>query len=99
MFPLTAGVNAWAREKEFVATWPREVDFIVTSFALRVRQESMMRKHQITEILDEFPEEVDLKDFFYRLRLTERIETAERQFAAGETYSREEVKQMLKECL
>lgn len=58
-----------------------------------------MRKERIKEILDELPDEVDLKDLFYRLQLFEHIDIAEKQIAEGDVYSHEEVKQMLKELL
>ena len=58
-----------------------------------------MRKERIEQILDEYPDEVDVDDFSYRLCLIEKIEIAERQIAAGDVFSHEEAKQMLKEYL
>ena len=58
-----------------------------------------MQKERIEQILEEYPDEVDVHDFSYRLGLIEKIEIAERQIAAGDVYSHEEVKQILKEYL
>ena len=58
-----------------------------------------MQKERIKQILDEYPDEVDLDDFSYRLALIKKIDIGEQQFAEGNVFSHEEAKQMLKKYL
>jgi hypothetical protein len=58
-----------------------------------------MQKLKVQQILDAFPEDVDLDAFLEKAILLEKIEIGERQIANGETFTHEEAKQRLKKWL
>jgi predicted transcriptional regulator len=58
-----------------------------------------MLKEQIRQVIDEFPEDVDVDAFMERIYLLHDIEIAEKQIAEGDVFTHEEVKQQLKSWL
>lgn len=58
-----------------------------------------MQKVKVQQILDAFPEDVDLDAFLERALLLEKIEIGERQIAAGETTTHKDAKQRLQKWL
>jgi hypothetical protein len=48
-------------------------------------------KNQILEIINNFPEEVDIDEMMYRLYLKEKIELAEKDVSEGNLISHDEV--------
>jgi hypothetical protein len=58
-----------------------------------------MLRERIKQVADEFPEEVDVDAFLERIYLLRKIEIAEKQFAEGDFYTHEEVKEQLKSWL
>jgi predicted transcriptional regulator len=58
-----------------------------------------MRKQRVQEILDAFPEDVDLDAFLEKAIVLEKIEIGERQIANGETVTHEEAKKRLQKWL
>jgi hypothetical protein len=58
-----------------------------------------MQKQRVQQLLDAFSEDVDLDAFLEKIDLLEKIETGERQIAAGETTNHEDAKQRLQKLL
>ncbi len=60
-----------------------------------------MHKSKIQEIVDTLPDDadIDIDLFLERLELLERIEEAERQFAAGQEIPHEEIEREFKAWL
>lgn len=54
-----------------------------------------MQKQKVTELLAQFPDQVDMDAFFDRLILLEKIDEGERQLANGEGIEHEQVKQRI----
>jgi hypothetical protein len=54
-----------------------------------------MQKQAIQQVLDEFPEDVDVDTLLDRLILLEKIEAAEARLRAGEGISHDEAKQRM----
>ena len=51
-----------------------------------------MKKNQVIETLENFPDEFNLEEFVDKLFLMEKIEQAEEDIAQGRVYSLEEVR-------
>lgn len=62
-------------------------------------RDPVMRKLRVQQLLDDFPEEVDLDTFLERAYLLEKIEIGERQIISGETTTHEDAKQRLSKWL
>jgi predicted transcriptional regulator len=58
-----------------------------------------MQKEKVLQVLESYQEDVDLDSFLERVYLMEKIETGEKQIAAGEVTSHESAKQRLKKWL
>jgi predicted transcriptional regulator len=58
-----------------------------------------MQKQRVQQLLDAFPEDVDLDAFLERVYVLEKIEIGERQIASGETIPHDEAKQRLQKWL
>ena len=58
-----------------------------------------MQKEKVRQVLDRFPEEVDVDALMEKLLLLEKIETAERELANGEGIPDEEVETRLAQWL
>ena len=50
-----------------------------------------MKKQQVLELLDDFPEEVDSEELIRRLYLKEKLERAEEAVRSGDLLSHDEV--------
>ena len=50
-------------------------------------------KHEVLELLHQFPDEVDIEELIYRLYLREKLAVAEVEIAAGRTLGAEEVRE------
>ena len=58
-----------------------------------------MQKQQVQEVLDAFPEDVNVDEFLERIYLLQKIDLGERQIRAGETVSHEDAKKRLEKWL
>jgi hypothetical protein len=58
-----------------------------------------MQKEKIKQVIDAFPEDVDMDALMSKLLLLEKIESGEKQIAEGKTVSHEEAKERLKTWL
>ena len=58
-----------------------------------------MHREKIKQVVDAFPEEVDMDVLMEKLYLLDKIEQGERQIAEGKCISHEEVKERLKSWL
>jgi hypothetical protein len=58
-----------------------------------------VRKEKVRQILDAFPEDIDIDALMEKLYLLEKIETAERELANGEAIPDEEVEHRLGQWL
>jgi hypothetical protein len=58
-----------------------------------------MQKEKVRQILEVFPEEVDVDALMEKLYLLQKIETAERELARGEGIPDEEVEKRLERWL
>jgi predicted transcriptional regulator len=58
-----------------------------------------MQKQRVQQLLDSFPDDVNVDAFLERVYLLEKIEAGERQIEAGDTVSHEEAKQRLQKWL
>ena len=58
-----------------------------------------MRKEKVRQILDAFPEDIDIDALMEKLYLLEKIETAEMELANGEGIPDEEIEQRLGQWL
>ena len=50
-----------------------------------------MKKQEVLELLDEFPEEIDSEELIHRLYLKEKLERAEEAVRSGDLVSHDEV--------
>jgi predicted transcriptional regulator len=58
-----------------------------------------MQKQRVQQVLDAFPEDVNVDEFLEKVYLLQKIEAGERQIEAGETVSHEDAKKRLKKWL
>ncbi len=58
-----------------------------------------MQKEKVRQILDAFPEEINVNALMEKLDLLEKIETAERELANGEGIPDEEIEERLGQWL
>jgi hypothetical protein len=58
-----------------------------------------MQREKIKQVIDDFPEEVDMDAFMEKLYLLDKIEQGEKQLAEGKGISHDEVKERLKKWL
>ena len=58
-----------------------------------------MEKERLQQVIDEFPENVDIDALMDRLYLLKKIEVAEQQFANGQGIPHSEVKERLSKWL
>ena len=58
-----------------------------------------MQKEKVRQILDGFPEEIDVDALMEKLYLLEKIETSERELANGEGIPDEEIEERLGQWL
>ena len=58
-----------------------------------------MEKEKVLQVLDSYADDVDLDSFLEKVYLMDKIETGEKQIAAGEVTSHEDAKQRLKKWL
>ena len=58
-----------------------------------------MHKEKVQQVLDTFPEEVDLDAFLEKVYLQKKIETGEQQIANGQVVSHGEAKKRLDKWL
>ncbi|WP_428306840.1 hypothetical protein [Lacipirellula sp.] len=58
-----------------------------------------MRKQQVQQVLDSFPDDVNVDAFLEKVYLLEKIEIGERQIEAGEVVPHDEAKQRLQKWL
>lgn len=58
-----------------------------------------MQKQKVQQVLDTFPDEVDLDAFLAKVYLQKKIETGEQQIATGEVVSHEDAKKRLEKWL
>jgi hypothetical protein len=58
-----------------------------------------VHKEKVRQVLDDFPEEVDVDALMEKLLLLEKIETAERELANGEGIPDEEIETRLAQWL
>ena len=58
-----------------------------------------MQKEKIQEVIDTFPEDVDVDEFLERVYLLRKIEIAEAQLAAGEGIPHDEARKRLAQWL
>ncbi|MGW8257747.1 MAG: hypothetical protein ACWGMZ_09710 [Thermoguttaceae bacterium] len=58
-----------------------------------------MQKEKIKQVIDAFPEDVDVDDLMSKLFLLEKIEIGEKQLAEGKGISHDAVKERLKTWL
>lgn len=58
-----------------------------------------MQKEKVQQLLDTFPEDVDVDAFLEKVYLLRKIETGEQQIKAGEVVSHEEAKKRLDKWL
>ena len=58
-----------------------------------------MQKDKVRQVLDAFPEEIDVDALMEKLYLLQKIETAEKELADGEGIPDEEVEQRLGQWL
>jgi hypothetical protein len=58
-----------------------------------------MQKEKVLQVLDSYADDVDLDSFLEKVYLMDKIETGEKQIAAGEVTSHEDAKQRLKKWL
>lgn len=58
-----------------------------------------MQKEKVLQVLETFQEDVDLDSFLEQVYLMDKIETGEKQIAAGEVVSHESAKQRLQKWL
>lgn len=63
------------------------------------REVFAMRKQQVQQVLDNFPEEVNVDEFLEKVYLLQKIEIGERQIQAGEVVTHDEAKQRLQKWL
>jgi hypothetical protein len=50
-----------------------------------------VNKHDVIAVMEAMPEEFDIDELVYRLRLKEKLESSERAFAEGRVLSHAEV--------
>jgi hypothetical protein len=58
-----------------------------------------MQKEKVLQVLDSYADDVDLDSFLEKVYLMDKIETGEKQIAAGAVTSHEDAKQRLKKWL
>lgn len=58
-----------------------------------------MQKQRVQQLLDAFPDEVNVDAFLEKIYLLEKIEIGERQIDAGEVVPHDEAKQRLQKWL
>ena len=58
-----------------------------------------MQKQRVQQLLDAFPEDVNVDEFLEKVYLLEKIEIGERQIEAGQTVSHEDAKKRLEKRL
>ena len=58
-----------------------------------------MQKEKVRQVLDAFPEEIDVDALMEKLYLLQKIETAERELANGEGIPDDELEQRLGQWL
>jgi len=58
-----------------------------------------MQKEKIKQVIDAFPEDIDMDALMEKLFLLDKIEHGEKQLAEGKGISHEEVKERLKTWL
>ena len=58
-----------------------------------------MRKETVRQIVDSFPDEVDIDQLSYRIYVLDKIERGERAIDEGRFLTHEEAKERLKEWL
>jgi hypothetical protein len=58
-----------------------------------------LKKTDLIEIVDELPDEVDLRQLVYRLYVLQRLELAEADIAAGDLIPNDEVNRLMEEWL
>lgn len=58
-----------------------------------------MRKQQVQQLLDSFPDDVNVDAFLEKVYLLEKIEVGERQIEAGNVVPHDEAKQRLQKWL
>jgi predicted transcriptional regulator len=58
-----------------------------------------MQKEKVMQVVDVFPEEVDVDELMEKLYLLQKIEAAERELARGEGIPDEEVEKRLDQWL
>jgi predicted transcriptional regulator len=58
-----------------------------------------MQKEKVQQVLDTFPNDVDVDAFLEKVYLQRKIETGEQQIAAGEVVSHEEATKRLDKWL
>jgi hypothetical protein len=58
-----------------------------------------MQKEKVQQVLNAFPDDVNLDAFLEKVYLLEKLEIGERQIAAGETTSHDDARQRLKKWL
>ena len=55
-----------------------------------------MQKEKIKQVIESFPEEIDMDDLMEKLFLLDKIELGEKQLAEGKGISHDDVKERLK---
>ena len=58
-----------------------------------------MQKQRVQQLLDSFPDDVNVDAFLEKVYLLEKIELGERQIKAGEVVPHDEAKQRLRQWL
>jgi hypothetical protein len=58
-----------------------------------------MHKEKIQQVIDAFPEEIDMDSLMDKLYILDKIEQGEKQLAEGKGISHEDVKERLKTWL
>ncbi len=54
-----------------------------------------IRKLEVLELLNQFPDDIDIEELIYRLYLREKLMAAEADISAGRTVSVEELRQQI----
>jgi hypothetical protein len=58
-----------------------------------------MLKEHIKQVVDEFPDDVDVDELMEKIYLLRKIELAEKQFSEGDVFTHEEVEEQMKSWL
>lgn len=67
--------------------------FVLTSGSIFLDGGNMpVSRSEVLNLVNEFPEEIDVEELIYRLYLREKLAAAEEDIAAGRTLSTEELK-------